>query len=87
MALGWQDSQLHQAELRGHKVWCPAHHLLLCSTPSRPSPPVAPATGYALAAFIPISFVCIFPIELMRWIVVGVATLTSGTFIMLSLRK
>lgn len=43
--------------------------------------------GYALAAFIPISFVCIFPIELMRWIVVGVATLTSGTFIMLSLRK
>lgn len=58
----------------------------LRSTCSPPPPPPWPA-GYALAAFIPISFVCIFPIELMRWIVVGVATLTSGTFIMLSLRK
>ena len=50
--------------------------------PAMPCP-----AGYALAAFIPISFVCVFPVELMRWVVVGVATLTSGTFIMLSLRK
>ena len=43
--------------------------------------------GYALAAFIPISFVCVFPVEIMRWVVVGAATLTSGTFILLTLRK
>ncbi|KAL4458629.1 hypothetical protein ABPG75_013494 [Micractinium tetrahymenae] len=42
--------------------------------------------GYALAAFIPISLVCVVPIESVRWAVVGAATLTSGTFIMLSLR-
>ena len=37
--------------------------------------------------YIPISFACVFPLELLRWILVGVATLTSGTFIMLSLRR
>ncbi|EFN54309.1 hypothetical protein CHLNCDRAFT_24956, partial [Chlorella variabilis] len=43
--------------------------------------------GYALAAFIPICILCVIPVDLARWIVVGVATLTSGTCIMLSLRR
>jgi hypothetical protein len=48
---------------------------------------VLPPAGYAVAAFIPICFVCLVPVELARWVVVGAATLTSGTFIMLSLQK
>ncbi|RMZ57234.1 hypothetical protein APUTEX25_004068 [Auxenochlorella protothecoides] len=42
--------------------------------------------GYALAVFIPMAFVCVFPVEIMRWVVVGVATLTSGIFILSSFR-
>ena len=36
--------------------------------------------------FIPISFICIFPYEALRWTLVAVATVTSGLFIMLNLR-
>lgn len=43
--------------------------------------------GYALAVFIPMALVCVVPLESVRWAVVGAATLTSGTFIMLSLRR
>ena len=55
------------------------------SNPPSPAPTRWPA-GYALAVFIPISCVCVVPSEIARWVLVGVATLTSGTFIMLSLR-
>lgn len=48
--------------------------------------PPRPA-GYALAAFIPISFVCIFPVEVMRWSVVAAATAISGLFILLNFRR
>ncbi|GAB4821950.1 hypothetical protein N2152v2_008996 [Parachlorella kessleri] len=43
--------------------------------------------GYALAVFIPISFVCIFPVEIMRWSVIAAATFVSGMFIMLNFRR
>ncbi|KAI3435959.1 hypothetical protein D9Q98_002017 [Chlorella vulgaris] len=43
--------------------------------------------GYSVAAFIPICFVCVVPVEIARWAVVAAATLTSGTFILLSMRK
>lgn len=56
-----------------------------CLTPAHCLLPVLTA-GYALAVFIPMSIVCVVPIEVVRWSVVGAATLTSGTFIMLSLR-
>ena len=42
--------------------------------------------GYALSVFIPISFVCIFPYEALRWALVAAATATSGLFIMINLR-
>lgn len=60
--------------------------LLVCRQPLAAHPHAAGA-GYALAAFIPICILCVIPVDLARWIVVGVATLTSGTCIMLSLRR
>ncbi len=45
------------------------------------------SAGYALAVFIPISFVCIFPVEIMRWSVIGAATFVSGMFILLNFRR
>lgn len=42
--------------------------------------------GYALTIFIPMAFFCIFPFEVMRWVLVGLATATSGLFIMANLR-
>lgn len=32
------------------------------------------------------AFVCVFPVDIMRWVVIGVATLTSGIFILGSFR-
>ncbi|KAK9794060.1 hypothetical protein WJX73_002215 [Symbiochloris irregularis] len=43
--------------------------------------------GYALSIFIPVALVCVIRIELMRWIVIGVATLTSGLFLMMNFRR
>ena len=43
--------------------------------------------GYAMTIFIPISLVCIIPIELMRWLVVAGGTLTSGLFLLMNLKE
>ncbi|KAK9811891.1 hypothetical protein WJX72_011905 [[Myrmecia] bisecta] len=43
--------------------------------------------GYSLSLFIPISFFCIFPYEVARWVLVMAATLTSGLFLMLNFRQ
>ncbi len=39
-----------------------------------------------MAIFIPMAFFCIFPLEALRWSLVGIATATSGLFIMANLR-
>ena len=38
--------------------------------------------GYALSIFIPVSFICILPYEVLRWVLVAVATFTSGLFLL-----
>jgi len=42
--------------------------------------------GYALSIFIPVSCVCVLPYEAVRWALIGVATLTSGLFLLLNFR-
>jgi hypothetical protein len=37
--------------------------------------------GYALVAYIPMAALCVLPFELARWILVSVATLISGVFL------
>jgi hypothetical protein len=37
--------------------------------------------GYALTIFIPVSFACIIPVELLRWLLVMLATASSGLFL------
>eukprot|EP00889_Picochlorum_renovo_P008555 jgi/Picre1/35585/NNA_003046.t1 len=37
--------------------------------------------GYALVSYIPMAALCVVPIEIARWVFVGVATAISGTFI------
>ena len=44
------------------------------------------AAGYALSIFIPVSPVCVLPYEAVRWALIGVATLTSGLFLLLNFR-
>eukprot|EP00887_Chlorella_sp_A99_P006437 scaffold3.g6437.t1 len=43
--------------------------------------------GYALAIYIPVSFVCVFPVKSMRWAVLGAATGVSALFILLTFRR
>ncbi|MEW5313450.1 MAG: hypothetical protein WDW38_005016 [Sanguina aurantia] len=42
--------------------------------------------GYSLTIFIPISLVCVVPIETVRWCAVATATLMSGLFLFMNLR-
>lgn len=42
--------------------------------------------GYSLTIFIPVSFLCIIPLSLLRWLAVMVATAISGLFIVANLR-
>jgi hypothetical protein len=42
--------------------------------------------GYALSVFIPISFVCIVNNEIVRWLLVALATFTSGLFLLSNFR-
>ena len=42
--------------------------------------------GYALSIFIPISFVCVLPYEALRWAMIGVATASSGLFLLLNFK-
>ena len=42
--------------------------------------------GYALSIFIPISFVCVLPYEALRWAMIGVATVSSGLFLLLNFK-
>lgn len=44
-------------------------------------------SGYALTIFIPISLVCIIPLESVRWIFVVLSTLMSGSFLFTNLRR
>ena len=37
--------------------------------------------GYSLAAFVPMCFLCIFPSEILRWVLVILATAVSGIFL------
>ena len=46
----------------------------------------ASRAGYALSIFIPVSCVCVLPYEAVRWALIGVATLTSGLFLLLNFR-
>ena len=43
--------------------------------------------GYSLSIFLPISLLCIVPNEIMRWVVVMVATAISGLFLFTNLRE
>eukprot|EP00884_Botryococcus_braunii_P014287 jgi/Botrbrau1/2285/Bobra.101_2s0108.1 len=43
--------------------------------------------GYSLTVFIPISMLCVFPSELLRWLLITAATFTSGAFLMLNFRE
>lgn len=54
-----------------------------------PKPAVISAlvcAGYALSIFIPISFVCVLPYEAVRWAMIGVATVSSGLFLLLNFK-
>ncbi|MEW5299118.1 MAG: hypothetical protein WDW36_002164 [Sanguina aurantia] len=42
--------------------------------------------GYSLTIFIPISLVCVVPVETVRWCAVATATLMSGLFLFMNLR-
>lgn len=42
--------------------------------------------GYSIAVFIPISFICIVPLEWVRWLVLSIATLSSGLSLILNLK-
>jgi hypothetical protein len=37
--------------------------------------------GYAMSVFIPISFLCLIPVGILRWVLVGTATGSSGFFL------
>ena len=45
-----------------------------------------PCAGYALSIFIPISFVCVLPYEVLRWAMIAVATVSSGLFLLLNFK-
>ena len=42
--------------------------------------------GYSLAAYIPMAALCVLPMEVVRWSLVGAATLMSGAFLVLNFR-
>jgi hypothetical protein len=42
--------------------------------------------GYAMAVYIPMALLCIAPSEVLRWSLVGAATLASGLFLLLNFR-
>jgi hypothetical protein len=37
--------------------------------------------GYAMSVFIPVSLLCLIPIGIVRWVLVGVGALSSGFFL------
>lgn len=43
--------------------------------------------GYALTIFIPISVLCVVPVETVRWVFVVLATLLSGGFLLMNIRS
>lgn len=42
------------------------------------------AYGYALAVYIPTAFLCVIPVDALRWALLATATATSGTFILMN---
>lgn len=44
------------------------------------------AYGYSMCVFIPMAVVCVVPIDIVRWAVVGAATFVSGLFLLLTFR-
>ena len=48
--------------------------------------PLLTRAGYALSIFIPISFVCVLPYEVLRWAMIAVATMSSGLFLLLNFK-
>lgn len=86
---GWQQKLAEQPAC--HNT-CPVAEGLLTDAAAWRAASVAPRggcclAGYALAVFIPVSFVCVFPVEKMRWAVLAAATGTSALFLLLSFRK
>lgn len=73
---------------RAHPLWPHCH--LTATSPTLTFPclflPTALA-GYALTIYIPISFVCIIPNELVRWLVVMGGTATSALFLLMNVRE
>ena len=43
--------------------------------------------GYSMSIFIPVSFLCVFPYEALRWPLVVLATATSGCFLVLNFKS
>jgi len=37
--------------------------------------------GYAMSVFIPVSLLCLIPIGIVRWVLVGLGALSSGFFL------
>eukprot|EP00798_Chlamydomonas_sp_ICE-L_P027110 gene27110-2335_t len=44
-------------------------------------------TGYSLSIFVPVSLLCILPVNWLRWLLVMVSTVMSGGFLMMNFRK
>ena len=45
------------------------------------------AAGYAMTVYIPVSILCIIPVDWVHWMLVGLATAMSGGFLLMNLRK
>ena len=43
--------------------------------------------GYSLSIFIPVCVLCLIRLEVVRWVLIGVATASSGLFLMMNFRR
>ena len=59
-----------------------AHLCLTCTCLLQAASLLVGIAGYALSIFVPISFICILPYEWLRWLLVAMATSTSGLFLL-----
>ena len=42
--------------------------------------------GYSLSIYMPVSLACVVPIKWVRWLIVGLATLSSALFLFLNFK-
>ncbi len=69
---------------------CCASHSVVSQADALADPSAShavPCAGYSLTIFIPISLACILPIQVMRWVLIGVGTLTGGLFLLMNFRE